>query len=124
MTKLPKLLVQTILILAIVLTGHHVSAEEVVPISEINTSPANFDGKEVKLRGVARSPTRLPLINLKSYILEDKSGEIMVLTEADLPKMNEEITIRARVKSLAIVKGEALGLTVTELERYEQQLSI
>jgi len=52
-------------------------------------------------------------------VLEDSSGEITVLTEFDLPKMNEEITIRAKVKSLAIVKGEAVGLTVTELERYE-----
>lgn len=109
--------------LAILLAGH-VNAEEIVPISEINTSPANFDGREVKLRGVAKSPTRLPLVNLKSYVLEDKTGEITVLTELDLPKMNEEITIRVRVKSLAIVRGEALGLTVTELERYEQQIKI
>lgn len=56
--------------------------------------------------------------------LEDTSGEITVLTEFDLPKMNEEITIRVRVKSLAIVKGEAVGLTVTELERYERQQEI
>ena len=118
-----KLLVKTMLMLAILLAGH-VNAEEIVSISEINTSPANFDGREVKLRGVAKSPTRLPLVNLKSYVLEDKSGEITVLTELDLPKMNEEITIRVRVKSLAIVRGEALGLTVTELERYEQQLKI
>lgn len=47
-----------------------------------------------------------------------------MLTEFDLPKMNEEITIRVRVKSLAIVKGEAVGLTVTELERYERQQEI
>lgn len=119
-----KLLVQTMLMLVVLLTGHQANADEIVPISEINTSPANFDGKEVKLRGIAKNPTRLPLVNLKSYVLEDKSGEIMVLTESDLPKMDEEITIRAIVKSLAIIKGEALGLTVTELERYEQQLKI
>jgi hypothetical protein len=48
----------------------------------------------------------------------------MILTESDLPKMNEEITIRAKVNSLAIVKGEAVGLTVIELERYELQQKI
>lgn len=119
-----KLLVQTMFILAILLIGNQASADEIVPINEINTSPVDFDGKEVKLKGIAKNPTRLPLVDLKSYVLEDKSGEITILTESDLPKMNEEITIRVRVKSLAIVKGEAVGLTVFELERYEQQQKI
>ena len=119
-----KLLVQTMLILAILLIGHHAHADEIVPINEINTSPVNFDGKEVKLKGIAKNPTRLPLVNLKAYVLQDESGEITILTESDLPKMNEEITIRVKVKILAIVQGEAVGLTVTELERYEQQQKI
>lgn len=119
-----KLLVQTMFMLAIVLLGNHASADEIVAINDINTSPVNFDGKEVKLRGIAKNPTRLPLVNLKSYVLEDRSGEITVLTELDLPQMNEETTIRVRVKSLAIISGDAVGLTVTELERYEQQQKI
>lgn len=120
-----KLLMQTMFILAIfLLAGNPASADEIVSIKEINESPVNFDDKEVKLKGIAKTPTRLPMVNLKSYVLEDKSGEITVLTELDLPKMNEEITIRVKVKSLAIVKGEAVGLTVFELERYEQQQKI
>ena len=119
-----KLLVQMMFILTILLTGNQASADGIVPINEINTSPVDFDDNEVKLRGIAKNPTRLPLVDLKSYVLEDKSGEITILTELDLPKMNEEFTIRVKVKSLAIVKGEALGLTVIELERYEQQQKI
>lgn len=119
-----KRLAHTLLLLVILVFNHPVFAGEITPINEINTAPVNFDGKEVKLKGIPKNPTRLPLVNLKSYVLEDSSGEITVLTEFDLPKMNEEITIRAKVKSLAIVKGDALGLTVTELERYEQQQKI
>ena len=118
-----QLLVQ-ILFVVMLCIGCHASADDIVAIQEINESPVNFDGKEVKLKGIAKNPTRLPLVNLKSYILEDSSGEIMILTESDLPKMNEEITIRAKVNSLAIVKGEAVGLTVIELERYELQQKI
>lgn len=114
-----KQLAHILLMLAILAFGHPVLAGGITPIQEINAAPANFDGQEVKLKGIPKNPTRLPLVNLKSYVLEDSSGEITVLTELDLPKMNEEITIRAKVKSLAIVKGEAVGLTVTELERYE-----
>lgn len=118
-----QLLVQ-ILFVVMLCIGSHASADDIVAIQEINESPVNFDGKEVKLKGIAKNPTRLPLVNLKSYILEDSSGEIMILTESDLPKMNEEITIRAKINSLAIVKGEAVGLTVIELERYELQQKI
>ena len=114
-----KRLAHTLLMLAILAFSFPVLAGGITPIQEINAAPANFDGQEVKLKGIPKNPTRLPLVNLKSYVLEDSSGEITVLTEFDLPKMNEEITIRAKVKSLAIVKGEAVGLTVTELERYE-----
>jgi hypothetical protein len=110
---------RVLLTLTLLLAGLPVSAGEITPINAIIVAPVNYDGKEVMLRGIPKSPTRLPLINFKAYVLEDNSGEIMVLTEADLPNMNEEITIRAVVKSLAIVKGEAVGLTVIELERYE-----
>lgn len=116
-----KRFVHAILALFLLFTGNLVSAQEITSIDAINKAPVNFDGQEVTLKGIPKNPTRLPLINLKSYVLEDGSGEITVLTEFDLPKMGEEITIRAKVKSLAIVKGDALGLTVTELQRYEQQ---
>ncbi len=114
------LLVHMLLMLTIGLAGNAVSANEIVSIREINASPVDFDGKEVRLRGVAKNPTRLPLIDLKSYVLEDAGEEIVVLTEADLPRMNEEITVRVRINSLAIIRGEALGLMAIELERYDQ----
>lgn len=104
--------------------GFQVQAGGITLIREINAAPANFDGKEITLKGIPKDPTRIPLVNLKMYVLEDGSGEITVLTEFDLPKMNEEITIRVKVQALAIVKGEAVGLTATELERYEQQQKI
>src|SRR5687768_10770204 len=87
------------------------------PINEVVTSPANFDGKEVILHGVAKEPTRLPLFNMKSYVLKDESGEITILTEADLPKTDETLSVKVKVANLAIINGEPLGTTVTEIER-------
>ncbi len=80
-------------------------------------SPANFDGKEVALHGIAKEATRIPLINMKSYVLKDDTGEIMVLTEGDLPKANEKLTVRVKVANLAVINGEPLGTTVTEMRR-------
>jgi len=87
------------------------------PIRDIITSPVNFDGKEVTLHGIAKDATRIPLVNMKSYVLKDDTGEIMVLTEGDLPKANEKLTVRAKVANLAIINGESLGTTVTEISR-------
>ncbi|MEO6825621.1 MAG: hypothetical protein ABI167_13010 [Nitrosospira sp.] len=92
-------------------------AIDATPINEINTSPANFDDKEVMLQGIAKDPTRIPLLDMKSYVLKDESGEITILTKAELPKVNEKISVRAKVANIAIINGESLGMTVTELAR-------
>ena len=111
-----KLFVLTVLIVAVVALGGWGSIG-VTPSNEIIESPANFDGKEVVLRGVAKDITRIPLVNLRSYVLKDDSGEITILTEADLPKTNEEISVKVRVENIAIIKGKSVGMTVTEVER-------
>ncbi len=114
------LLAKILITATIALISMHTNAGEITPINDINTSPVSFEGKEVKLRGITKDPTRIPLLNLKSYAIEDNSGEIAILTDEDLPNMNEKITIRVRIESLAIIKGKSLGLTVVELERYKQ----
>ncbi|MDE2366832.1 MAG: hypothetical protein KGM95_07860 [Betaproteobacteria bacterium] len=88
------------------------------PIRDLIASPANFDGKEVTLRGTAKNATRIPLVDMKSYVLKDDTGEIMVLTAGDLPKTDEKLTVKAKVANLAIINGESLGMTVTEISRH------
>ena len=87
------------------------------PVNEVNKSPASFDGKEVTLQGVAEAPTRLPILNLKSYVLKDDSGEVTILTDADLPKAGQELRVKVKVENIAIIEGEPLGTTVTEIQR-------
>ncbi|SET42984.1 hypothetical protein SAMN05216326_12634 [Nitrosomonas marina] len=97
-----------------------VYAGSITAIQEINASPARFDGRTVTLRGVTKDPTRIPVIDLKAYVLEDNTGEIIILTSDNLPEMGRTITVRVRIDNLAVIKGEALGTTVVELQRYEQ----
>ncbi|WP_292957064.1 hypothetical protein [Nitrosomonas sp.] len=94
-------------------------AGSITAIHEINASPASFDGRTVTLRGVTKDPTRIPVIDLKAYVLEDDTGEIIILTGDNLPEMGKTITVRVRIDNLAIIKGEALGTTVVELQRQE-----
>ena len=89
------------------------------PVNEVNTSPANFDGKEVVLHGVVKELTRIPLINMKSYVLKDESGEIAIFTDRDLPKNGQELSVKVKVQNLAIINSEPLGTIITEIERHE-----
>lgn len=111
-----KLLAWIVLAVAagIMLAGCGINA---TPIRDIIASPANYDGKEVTLHGIAKDATRIPLVDMKSYVLKDDTGEIMVLTTGDLPKTNEKLTVKAKVANLAIINGESLGMTVTEISR-------
>lgn len=119
-----KLLTLALVAMMLLFTSLHVNAVEITPISEIKASPINFDGKEVRLKGVPKDATRIPLVKLKTYVLEDDSGEITIFTSDDLPVMGKELSIRVRVESLAIILGEPLGMTVVELERYRDPIKI
>lgn len=89
------------------------------PINEVAVSPANFDGKEVVLHGVVTELTRIPLIDMKSFVLKDDSGQIAILTDHGLPKSGQELSVKVKVQNLAIINGEPLGTTVMEIERHE-----
>ena len=119
-----KIFILVLISMMFAFTSLHVSADEITRISEIKASPINFDGKEVRLNGIPKDATRIPLVKLKTYVLEDDSGEITIFTSDDLPVMGEKLSIRVRVESLAIIMGEPLGMTVVELERYRDPIEI
>lgn len=88
------------------------------PIREITAAPAQFEGKEVKLKGKVTAVTKLPLVDLKAYTLRDATGEITVSTQGALPAVNATVGLRGTVKSAMIVGGQSLGLRVEEIRRF------
>ncbi|HSN40390.1 MAG TPA: hypothetical protein VLT92_09360 [Burkholderiales bacterium] len=87
------------------------------PVKDILSAPANFEGKEVKLKGTVREVTKLPILNVRSYTLQDDTGEIEVVTEGNLPSVKDRVALRGTVKSAAIIGGQSLGLRVEEVKR-------
>ena len=84
------------------------------PVKEIVSAPAQFEGKEVKLKGKVKSTVKL--LGVQIYKLQDETGEITVSTNA-LPPENSEVVVKGIVKSAVIVGGESLGLRVEEIKR-------
>lgn len=87
------------------------------PIGDIVASPGRFEGQTVKVKGEVVQLTKLPLLETKSYLLRDKSGEILVVTEGSLPAMHRRLAIRAAVKTMAIIDGQSYGLRLREIRK-------
>jgi hypothetical protein len=89
----------------------------VTPIAEIVRDPAKFEGREVSLKGTVRETRKIPVIDSKSFVLADSTGEITVTAKGDLPAKGEKLLVRGKVQSLAIVGGQSFGTGVAEFER-------
>jgi hypothetical protein len=86
-------------------------------IKDVVENPATYEGKEIKLKGTVTDVVKVPLIELKMYSIKDNGNEITVITDGDLPSINQKIALKARVSSVAIVGGEAIGLKAREIRR-------
>lgn len=110
-------IVFTGLLAALALAGCDYLPFGYTPIKDIVAAPANFEGKEVKLKGRVRDVIKLPIVDLKAYTLQDEGGEITVTTHGALPAANAEVALKGTVKSAVIIGGHSLGLRVEETRR-------
>lgn len=85
------------------------------PIRDIATAPAQFEGKEVKLKGQVQGATSL--MGFRAYTLRDDTGEIAVVTSGELPATGQSVALKGTVKSAVIVGGKSVGLRVEETQR-------
>ena len=85
------------------------------PIKDIVAAPAQFEGKEVKIKGKAASPVHL--LGVRTFSIKDEGGEITVSTSGSLPAAGAEVAVKGTVKSAIIVGGKAAGLHVAETQR-------
>jgi hypothetical protein len=89
----------------------------VTNVADIRRSPAAYEGKEVVIKGTVRDVTKLPIVELKSYVLADSSGEMTVTTKGVPPAKGDKLIVRGEVASAAIVGGHSFGLHLGERER-------
>jgi hypothetical protein len=89
----------------------------VTPAADIKRSPASYEGKEVTLKGTVREVTKLPIVEVKSYVLADDTGEITVSTRSAPPAKGDRLIVRGVVSSRAIIGSHSFGLHLSERER-------
>jgi len=86
-------------------------------IGEIVAKASQFEGREVKIHGKVVDANKIPLLNIKSYSLQDDTGTIIVITSGTLPAIGQEIGIRGIAENMLIVGGQSFGLTLKETTR-------
>lgn len=99
------------------LTGCDLLPGGYTPIGEIAAAPGPFEGRTVKVKGRVTDVLRVPLMDYRAFMLEDKTGEMVVITTRSLPALNDEVALRGKVLSTATVGGMTLGLRIEEAER-------
>jgi len=90
-------------------------------ISEITAAPASFEGKEIKIKGKVKSLTKIPLLDISMFTLDDGTGEMLVIPSGTAPAEQETVAISGRVESLAIIGGRSIGLHFKETGRLSGQ---
>lgn len=91
----------------------------VVPVAEIMANPSKYEGKEVKVKGIVRDATKLPLLGVKFYGLEDNGNQIMVVPAQTMPAEGSKVTVIGIVESIAIMGKDSAGLHIREVRRIE-----
>lgn len=87
------------------------------PLKDIAASPAQFEGREVRVKGKVKDITKVPLLDLKLFVLDDGSGEVTVVARESLPAVNETVLLKGVVESMAIMGGESIGVHLRETKR-------
>jgi len=87
-------------------------------IKDVMQNPANYEGKEIKVKGIVANVLKIPFVEIKLYTIKDEGAELTVLTDLQLPGTNQKIAIRAIVDNTAIIGGESIGLKLKEIKRF------
>jgi cytochrome c-type biogenesis protein CcmE len=85
------------------------------PIKDIVATPAQFEGKEVKIKGKAADPVQV--LSMRTFTVKDEGGEITVSTNGTLPAAGSDVAVKGKIKSALIVGGKAVGMHVEETQR-------
>lgn len=102
-------------VIALALAGCDYLPFGYTPVKDIAAAPANFEGREVRLKGKAGNIVKL--MGLQAFTLQDGTGEITVMTQGELPKAGATVALKGTVKSAVIIGGQSLGLRVEETKR-------
>jgi hypothetical protein len=83
-----------------------------VPIKAIVDNPRDYEGKTLTISG--KVADRVSLVFLKYFKLQDKSGEIIVITSRTLPALGTTVRIKGKIVEAFTIGSEQLLVFIEE----------
>lgn len=90
-----------------------------VSIGEILSNPGKYDGQEVKVNGVVSDVTKIPLVGIRFYILNEEGHQILVVPKESVPASRSRVTVVGVMRTVAILGGESIGPHIEEIRRLD-----
>lgn len=88
----------------VIMAGCDQSAK-VTPIREVVAAQARYAGQEVSVQGVVTDASRVPVAEIKLYSLEQDGARIVVVTQGELPPLQQTLKVSGRVLPPSAVNG-------------------
>lgn len=98
--------------------------EKADKIGDITSTPSEYEGETVKIKGTVRDTFSIPLISQGAYKMSDNTGSIWVITTRGVPSEGEKISVDGTVRTAFKLGGQSFGTVVTEGSRESSWLNI
>ena len=82
-------------------------------IGTLLQDPAAYDGKTVKVAGKVTEVVKLPFVETRLYTVRDDTGDLLVVTYRDLPRVGESVVARGTFSTLATFGVQGVGPHLT-----------
>lgn len=85
------------------------------PIKEIKSNPEKYENKSVFISGRVVSSQKIsPKEKEGSYIIDDGTDQIKVITTKSIPEVGKKVFIKGTVSSNFVLFGKHFGIAVKE----------
>jgi hypothetical protein len=85
------------------------------PIGSIIKNPREYEGKVLTISG--KVSDRMSLLVVKYYRLNDKTGEIIVISNRPLPPIGEKVRVKGQVKEAFSLMDKQVLVFIEELQK-------
>ncbi len=82
-------------------------------IGTLLKDPVAYDGRTVKVAGEVTNVVKLPFLDTRVYTVRDDTGELLVVTYGELPRVGERVIARGTFSTLATFGVESVGPHLT-----------
>jgi hypothetical protein len=104
-----------VLIASLVLGAAAGCAARSASIADIKYNPGRYHERTVTVQGVVRDAWNVPLVPLRAYRIEDRTGDVMVLSQSGhVPPRGARVQVTGRVEDVAALGGRSIGLHIRQ----------